>query len=292
MTRFPSSSIRPRRVAALTVVMALGSLAIVVDRSGAPELTAEFAQVQVEVLGTVQTREGDAPTHDHDHGDVAPLEGADDSAAASTTSTPSEAPVDPALQSAGTSTEPTAAPSTAGVTPEMIAAVAAAQASPTPAPETAPPTTAASVPLDQRVLAAISFPWQEYLPGWRIEFVGPRNGYRGLTFTNDKVIQIYQRSDFSFDDYVHVLAHEIGHAIDVTYLDDSARAAWISIRGINANAPWWVSEGGRDFASGAGDWAESFAWWQTQKGGFFSELAGKPSVEQINSMANLIELGR
>ena len=63
---------------------------------------------------------------------------------------------------------------------------------------------------------------EDVLPGWRIEFLPSRPGYRGSTFPDRQLIQIYQRSNLTVADYVHVTAHELGHAIDVTLLDGGA----------------------------------------------------------------------
>ncbi|MCB1285735.1 MAG: hypothetical protein KDB20_15650 [Microthrixaceae bacterium] len=156
----------------------------------------------------------------------------------------------------------------------------------TPAPPTAPTTTLAPRPVGDRVLAAIAFPWQAYLPGWTIEFVGPRRGFRGITYTAERRIEIFVRPDLGFEELVHVTAHELGHALDVTLLDDEQRDWWMHYRG--GTESWWVSDGASDFASGAGDWAECFAWWQTQRGGFFSEVAGPPDVASIQLMADMI----
>lgn len=135
------------------------------------------------------------------------------------------------------------------------------------------------------VLAQISFPWEERLPGWRIEFLPERKGYRGSTFPADRLIQIYLRSDLTTADYVHVVAHEIGHAIDVTLLDDEDHQLWNLARGREFDADWWVASGADDFSSGAGDWAECFAWSQHPKGRFYSEVGPTPSNEQLEIMA-------
>ena len=44
-------------------------------------------------------------------------------------------------------------------------------------------------------LAMVSYPWQQNLPGWRVEFHDARAGFRGLTFPAERVIMIYVRQD-------------------------------------------------------------------------------------------------
>lgn len=177
----------------------------------------------------------------------------------------------------------------------------------TAAPVTAPPTTAvpttvpATVPapapaepattveaLRAQVLSQIAFPWEDVLPGWRIEFLPSRPGYRGSTFPDRQLIQIYQRSNLTVADYVHVTAHELGHAIDVTLLDDADHERWNETRGRAADAAWWVASGADDFSSGAGDWAECFAWSQLPSGRFYSRVGGPPTGDQLAVMADIV----
>jgi len=138
------------------------------------------------------------------------------------------------------------------------------------------------------VLARIAFPWQEVLPGWRIEFLPERKGYRGSTFPKQRLIQVYLRPGLSVDDYVHVTAHELGHAVDVTLLDAADHQRWNEARGRPADADWWVASGADDFSSGAGDWAECFAWWQMPRGRFYSRVGPVPSDAQLALMAALV----
>jgi hypothetical protein len=149
-------------------------------------------------------------------------------------------------------------------------------------------TTAPSASLEDRVLSRISFDWRAELPGWRIQFVGPRSGYRGSTFPDQRLIQVYVRSNSSLNDLVHVTAHELGHAVDVTLLAAEDREAWNVARGRSASAGWWVAPGQTDFSSGAGDWAESFAWSQTTTGGWYSEIGNPPTAEQLALLASII----
>lgn len=179
----------------------------------------------------------------------------------------------------------TAAPTTTAAPPE------------TAPPETAPPVTASRVTaaptstpesVRSQVLAQIAFPWQEVLPGWEIEFMPARKGYRGSTFPDRKLIQIYLRDELTIADYVHVTAHELGHAVDVTLLDDADHERWNETRGRAVDADWWVASGADDFSSGAGDWAECFSWSQLPSGRFYSRVAGAPTAVQLAVMADIV----
>ena len=139
-----------------------------------------------------------------------------------------------------------------------------------------------------RVLGAISFPWQQRLDGWQIEFLGPRTGFRGATFPKRRTIEIYVSPELATDDLVHTTAHELGHAVDVTLFDDAARATWSAARGSSGIAEWWVADGRDDFSSGSGDWAECFAWSQLPRGMWYSRLGLPPTAAQLRLLASLV----
>ena len=106
--------------------------------------------------------------------------------------------------------------------------------------------------------ALITYPFRTHLTDWTISYEGPRDGYRGNTNTVTRTITVYVGPTDTPFDVAGVLAHEIGHAFDVLYLDDDIRRQWIDLRGI-AEDDWWPESGGNDFAIGAGDFAEAVA---------------------------------
>ena len=201
---------------------------------------------------------------------VAPVAPVESTAVTATTASP-----------AATSTPSTAPSNAAPANAAAIDASAAGNA-------TATPDIGSPGAVRELVLSQISFPWQERLAGWTIEFLPARKGYRGSTFPREQLIQIYLRDELTVSDYVHVVAHEIGHAIDVTYLDDSDHERWNLARGRDGGSQWWVASGADDFASGAGDWAESFAWSQQPSGKFYSRLGGPPTADQLAVMVDII----
>ena len=146
------------------------------------------------------------------------------------------------------------------------------------APETA-------VALGLQALALIDYQWSERLPGWDIEFLDSRRGLLGYAFFHEQRIEIYVGADQSAYDIATVIAHEIGHAIDVTMFGDAERSAWLEARGIPDSA-WWPNADGSDFASGAGDWAEGFASWLLDDTNQ-SALAGALSPSQQDLVAEL-----
>ncbi len=135
-------------------------------------------------------------------------------------------------------------------------------------------------------LDEINYPWAQMLPGWTIEFVDARDELFGLTHTREQRIEIFVRPEQTPSQVAHVIAHELGHAVDVTLNDGDERRAWQEARGIE-DAEWWPGSGTTDFATGAGDFAESFAVWQAGAQGFRSELGPVPTTDQLQLLADL-----
>jgi hypothetical protein len=169
-------------------------------------------------------------------------------------------------------------------------------AAPPTAPPRSPPRRASrptgrqSVPLDVAVRQLIIGDWESALSGWTVSFERARQGYKGITYPSRRRIEIYVRPGQSVAELAHVLAHELGHAIDVTYFTDAERAAFNVLRGRHPGSPWWVRPGGNDFASGSGDWAECFAWMVTGgRGGFFSRLGPPPDAAEQLAMWEMLD---
>lgn len=150
---------------------------------------------------------------------------------------------------------------------------------------------AAAIAASSRALGLLRFDWRAILPGWQIRFLPGRSGLRGATYPDTKVIEIYVRSSDGPDELAHVVAHELGHAVDVSRLDDADRAVWKAARGIGAGVAWFPNGSAvPDYSTPAGDWAESFAHWHVGSG-WFSKLGPPPDAGQIALMAGLAGLG-
>ena len=135
-------------------------------------------------------------------------------------------------------------------------------------------------------LDQIGYPWAERLPGWTVEFHDERDGLFGLTVVDDKRIEIYVRPGQPDDLLIHIVAHELGHAVDVTLNTGDDRRRWQAIRGIE-DEPWWPDSAASDFRTGAGDFAESFAYWQSQSDNYRSKLGPAPTEAQLEVLAEL-----
>ncbi|HVM10261.1 MAG TPA: hypothetical protein VM345_17485 [Acidimicrobiales bacterium] len=152
------------------------------------------------------------------------------------------------------------------------AAVAAPSANPAPSPEER----------GREAMAFISYPVDRV--GYRISFVGPRNGYLGLTSTTAKTITIYVRPTQTTLEIAKIVAHELGHAVDVEFTDDGERALYRQIRGIDGRSWYPTCSGCTDYSSVAGDFAEVFARWLLGDVSFVSTVTAAPTAAQLAAL--------
>lgn len=135
--------------------------------------------------------------------------------------------------------------------------------------------------------ALLPFDWQTALPGWTIVYRGPSSEFRGLTYPYDNTIEMFVRETDTPESLAGILAHEIGHAVDVTHFGDSERNRWRDARGIS-DRQWWPDAYASDFESGAGDFAEAFAVWAVDDPSS-SKIAGPPTSEQLTLLRELLQ---
>jgi hypothetical protein len=129
------------------------------------------------------------------------------------------------------------------------------------------------------------------LPGWTVVFLPGRVGYRGLTLPEPKRIEIYVRQGDTAQMIAYDLGHELGHAVDVTYSTPALRSSYRSIRGIPADARWFGCADCADFATPAGDFAETFGFIVTDPGFDWRSMLGRPPTnEQIAAVTALYGL--
>src|SRR5215472_1163711 len=77
----------------------------------------------------------------------------------------------------------------------------------------------------QAALALIPFPWQRLK--YDIVFLQPRIGVRAMTFPGEHRIEIYARPQDDIHLVAYDIAHELGHAMDMTYNIDGMRKKWM-----------------------------------------------------------------
>lgn len=135
-------------------------------------------------------------------------------------------------------------------------------------------------------IAAVWYPWQDELPGWKVEFLRGTGNIAGYTWSQEQRIEVFVRPGATSADLARIFAHELGHAVDVTKNSGDERRAWLAARGIE-NAAWWPGNGLADFSTGAGDFAEAFAVWQIGPDDYRGELGPPPTSEQLELLEAL-----
>ena len=132
---------------------------------------------------------------------------------------------------------------------------------------------------NEAALALIDFPWQQLK--YNIVFVAPRQGFRAMTIARDHKIEIYARPADDSQLLAYDIAHELGHAIDLTQNTDDTRRKWMVSRGIDPATPWFGCNRCSDYNTPAGDFAETFAFLLLGPGHFAGRIAPPPAAEQI-----------
>lgn len=134
-------------------------------------------------------------------------------------------------------------------------------------------------------LALITYPWQERL-SVSITFAGPRGGLRATSYTDGDhaTVVVYVRPTDTPRVVAVNIAHELGHLIDYLRLTDDDRTQWLDARG-RPGASWWACEYCEDYATGSGDFAETFAAWQVGAVDYRSRLAPLPGPAEMSALA-------
>jgi hypothetical protein len=185
-----------------------------------------------------------------------------------------------------TTTSTTVTASTTTTAPQLPVAAMQAEPPRQAAARAAPP--AAAMTIEQRgaaALALIKYPWA--WTGYQIVYSGPRDGLHGYAQGATKRIDVYVRPRDSIAVIAWITAHEIGHAVDFEMTTEQEHADYRRIRGLD-DRPWFPAcETCSDYASPAGDWAETFAAWLLGKGPFVSRLGPPPSAAQLEALGPL-----
>ena len=131
----------------------------------------------------------------------------------------------------------------------------------------------------QAALALIPFPWQQLK--YNIVFLQPRISVRAMTFPMEHRIEIYARPQDDIHLLAYDIAHELGHAMDMTYNTNETRRKWMELRGIDPVTPWFGCDKCSDYSTPAGDFAETFALLLFGPKGFKGRIAPPPTPLQI-----------
>lgn len=193
-----------------------------------------------------------------------------------------------------TTTAPPAAANGTSATTSTTAATTSTTSPPittTTTTTTAPPPTTVPAPapdsLESRraaALALLDYPWEA--TGYSIVFAPAKQGYLGLTVRDTRTITVHVRDGQTPTQLAHVVAHELGHAVDHAFLDDAERARYREIRGVGSNG-WYPCDACTDSSSIAGDFAEVFEAWLLGPSDFGSRMGPPPTAEQLAALTPL-----
>jgi hypothetical protein len=134
----------------------------------------------------------------------------------------------------------------------------------------------------QAALALIPFNWHQL--HYDVVFMGPRRGFRAMTFSNKHVIEVYLRPQDDSRLIAYDIAHELGHAIDFSYNTAETRKKWMELRGIDPATPWFGREGRSDYETPAGDFAETFALLVCGPKYFQGRIAPPPTAAHVQEL--------
>ena len=153
----------------------------------------------------------------------------------------------------------------------------------------APPAAAESYAqtVGRAALEQIDYPIESL--GWTVAFRPGKPGYLGLAIGPKRRIEIYVRSTHGVTDVAHTLAHELGHAVDLTYGSSYRRSEYLRMRGFSKDAEWFGCDSCTDYATPAGDFAEVFEYWLLGGGDYRSQLSGPPASTTLEHISTLFE---
>jgi hypothetical protein len=136
-------------------------------------------------------------------------------------------------------------------------------------------------------LESLDYPWRDL--GWTIQFLPGRSGYLGLARGPKRTIEIYVRPEHDVDDVAHTLAHELGHAVDLTYGSEYRRREYRRLRGLSLDGKWFGCDSCTDYATPAGDFAEVFEYWLLGGSDYRSQMAYPPDEGTLAQLQLLFE---
>lgn len=124
--------------------------------------------------------------------------------------------------------------------------------------------------------------------GVSLSFLAGGGALKGMTYYDRHHVDVYVGSCAAESTALlrHVVAHEMGHAWDSFHLTNALRADYLAARGLPAGTPWFGCNECQDFATPAGDFAETYAQWQRGSSESRSKLAAPASASQLAELGS------
>jgi hypothetical protein len=129
------------------------------------------------------------------------------------------------------------------------------------------------------------------LSGWSLAFetAGQDELREGSTWLRDRRIVVYVRPSWTAERTANALAHEVGHAHDVTFLSRRARSEYLRLRGLtwaerHVTVGWAArskQEPRKRQPAGCEDFAEVFAIRWAPPAEFQATLRPQPTPEEL-----------
>jgi hypothetical protein len=121
--------------------------------------------------------------------------------------------------------------------------------------------------------------------GVTVAFLPGSGALKGMTYYDRHHVDVFVQTCARESDTLlrHVVAHEMGHAWDSLHMTDELRARYLEARGIAAGTPWFGCSTCQDFATPAGDFAETYAQWQRGVTTSRSQLARPATAAELSS---------
>jgi hypothetical protein len=122
--------------------------------------------------------------------------------------------------------------------------------------------------------------------GVTVAFQPGGGALKGMTYYDRHHVDVFVASCARESDALlrHVVAHEMGHAWDSRHMTDALRADYLAARGIPAGTPWFGCSRCQDFATPAGDFAETYAQWQRGASDSRSRLAAPATPAELQRL--------
>lgn len=132
-------------------------------------------------------------------------------------------------------------------------------------------------------------------PGWTFEVRGPQSGAGGSSNPATSTLVVHATPGRTYDDYIVTALHELGHVVDMEWMDEARRDSYRDMRGMGEDTAWVRGAGEHPLADerwhyGAEDFAEVIATWLTmgEHTPRTGSLVPAPTATDIDALIDMI----